>query len=83
MSKNYNQLSLEQRYQIEALVKAGLKQKTIAEQIGVSASTICRELRRNTAKRGRTANEYVAINAQRKTNLRHSQNISRFALMKK
>lgn len=73
MSKNYNQLSLEQRYQIEALVKAGLKQKTIAEQIGVSASTICRELRRNTAKRGRTANEYVAINAQRKTNLRHSQ----------
>ena len=73
MSKNYNQLSLEQRYQIEALVKAGMKQKVIAEQIGFSPSTISRELRRNTAKRGRTANEYVATNAQRKTNQRHSQ----------
>lgn len=73
MSKNYNQLSLEQRYQIEALKKAGLKQKEIALQIGVSASTICRELHRNTAKRGPTANEYVATNAQRKCNLRHTQ----------
>ena len=50
-----------------------LKQKAIAEQIGFSPSTISRELRRNTAKRGRTANEYVATNAQRKTNQRHSQ----------
>jgi transposase, IS30 family len=73
MSKNYHQLGLEQRYQIEALVKAGFKQKAIALQIGVSPSTICRELRRNTAKRGCTANNYVAINAQRKTCLRHSQ----------
>ncbi|MFN4972578.1 MAG: helix-turn-helix domain-containing protein, partial [Bacteroidota bacterium] len=30
-----------------------LKQKAIAEQIGFSPSTISRELRRNTAKRGR------------------------------
>lgn len=73
MSKNYNQLSLEQRYQIEALLKAGLQQRSIAIQIGVSASTICRELRRNMATRGRTANEYVASNAQRKTNQRHRQ----------
>jgi len=73
MSKNYNQLSLGQRYQIEALKKAGLKRKDIASQIGVSASTISRELRRNIAKRVQTANGYVAANAQRKTNLRHSQ----------
>lgn len=72
MKKNYNQLGLEQRYQIEALVKAGIKQKDIAHHIGVSASTICRELCRNIAKRGRTANEYVATNAQRKTDMRHS-----------
>ncbi|GAC1389069.1 MAG: IS30 family transposase [Ginsengibacter sp.] len=73
MSKNYTQLSLEQRYKIEALLKAGMKQKLIAKQIGVSASTICRELKRNVARTGRTGGRYVASNAQRKTNLRHQQ----------
>ena len=71
MSKNYTQLSLIQRYQIEALIKAGMKQKMIAANIGVDPSTISRELSRNIAKRGRTAGEYVASNAQRKTDQRH------------
>ena len=71
MSKNYTQLSLVQRYQIEAFLKAGMKQKNIAEAIKVNPSTISRELSRNTAKRGRTAGEYVADNAQRKTEQRH------------
>ena len=71
MSKNYTQLSLEQRYQIEALLKAGIKQKFIALQTGVHPSTICRELNRNIAKRGRTAGDYKAANAQRKTDSRH------------
>ena len=71
MSKNYTQLSLVQRYQIEALLQLGMKQKKIAEAIKVNPSTISRELARNTAKRGRTAGEYVADNAQRKTELRH------------
>lgn len=73
MDKNYTQLSLVQRYQIEALLKVGLKQKLIANLIGVHGSTVSRELKRNTALRGRTAGEYVASNAQRKTNLRHQQ----------
>ena len=60
-----------QRYQIEALIKAGIKQNKIAEQLGVDASTISREINRNKAKRGRTAGVYVASNAQRKTDLRH------------
>ena len=63
MDKNYTQLSLVQRYQIEALLKVGLKQKLIANQIGVHPSTVGRELKRNTALRGRTAGEYVASNA--------------------
>jgi IS30 family transposase len=71
MSKNYTQLSLVQRYQIEAFVKAGMKQKIIAQEIGVDPSTISRELARNTAKRGKTAGCYIANNAQRKTNQRH------------
>lgn len=71
MSKNYKQLSLVQRYQIEAFIKAGMKQKNIAEYLGVSPSTISRELKRNTAQRGRTAKTYLATNAQRRTALRH------------
>ncbi|MFN5182850.1 MAG: helix-turn-helix domain-containing protein, partial [Bacteroidota bacterium] len=39
MSKNYKQLSLEQRYQIEALLKAGMSQKSIATQLNVHPST--------------------------------------------
>ncbi len=66
--KNYTQLSLVQRYQIQALLKAGMKQKIIAQQIGVHPSTVSRELCRNIAKRGRTAGAYVAENVQRKTN---------------
>jgi IS30 family transposase len=66
MSKYYNQLSLIQRYLIEAFLKVGIKQKKIAEAINVDPSTISRELCRNTAKRGRTAGEYVAENASGK-----------------
>ena len=71
MTKNYTQLSLVQRYQIQAFLKVGMKQKMIAKEIGVHPSTISRELNRNIAKRGRTAGVYVAENAQRKTNQRH------------
>jgi IS30 family transposase len=71
MSKSYTQLSLEQRYQIQAFLKAGMKQNWIAQEIGVHPSTISRELNRNIAKRGRTAGAYVATNAQRKTEQRH------------
>ena len=71
MSKNYNQLSSEQRYQIEALIKAESTQKEIANIIGVHPSTICRELKRNIPKRGKGAMEYRAANAQRRTTLRH------------
>lgn len=71
MSKNYKQLSLVQRYQIEAFIKAGMKQKMIAQEIGVAPSTVSRELGRNIPKRGRTAGDYVADNAQRKTDQRH------------
>jgi IS30 family transposase len=71
MQKNYTHLSQEQRYQIEALVKAQKKQKEIAVIIGTSESTISRELARNIPKRGKGAKCYAAKNAQQKTNLRH------------
>jgi transposase, IS30 family len=50
--KDYHQLTQELRYQIEILKKAGKNQKDIADLVKVSPSTICRELRRNTGKRG-------------------------------
>jgi IS30 family transposase len=49
---NYKQLNQAQRYQIEILKKAGKNQKQIAELLGVSESTISRELKRNQGKKG-------------------------------
>lgn len=80
MSKNYTQLSLEQRYQIEALLEAGIKQKDIAAIIGVHPSTICRELKRNVGSRGKLAGVYVALNAERKTQERHGKKTKRVKL---
>jgi IS30 family transposase len=73
MSKNYTHLSLDQRYQIEALLKTGIKQKEIAAIVKVHPSTITRELKRNVGSRGRGAGVYQSTNAQRRTNLRHQE----------
>lgn len=43
----YKQLSLEQRYVISTLLKRNISKKEIADEIGVSPSTIYRELERN------------------------------------
>ena len=43
----YRHPTLEQRYQIAALFKAGFAQREIAEEIGLHPSTVGRELRRN------------------------------------
>jgi IS30 family transposase len=66
--KDYNQLTQATRYQIEILKKAGKNQKDIAVLVNVSPSTICRELRRNTGKRG-----YRPKQAQAKVDNRRKQ----------
>lgn len=71
--KKYKQLTLEQRYQIEALLQAGFNQTKIASQLGFHRSTICRELKRSIPKRGRGSGEYSASNAEKKTCERHKQ----------
>ena len=48
----YAQLTREQRYQIKALLDTDVRQGKIAETIGVSSSTISRELKRNLGERG-------------------------------
>jgi IS30 family transposase len=49
---NYKQLTYEQRVEIYALLKAGCKQTQIAQLIGVSKSTVSREIIRNTGLKG-------------------------------
>lgn len=49
---NYTQLTKSERYQIYALIKAGLKQKRIAKILNRSESTISRELSRNRGQKG-------------------------------
>ncbi len=55
MSKNYTHLSIDQRYQIEALLKTGATQKEIACIVHFHPSTISRELKRIVGSRGRGA----------------------------
>jgi len=66
--RNYKQLSQAQRYQIGILNKAGKNQKETAELLGVSGSTVCRELKRNRGKKG-----YFPKQAQIKTDKRRTQ----------
>ena len=71
MTKNYSQLTLEQRYQIEALKEAGHNQTVVAQIVGVDKSTISREYKRNIPKRGTGAKVYNAEKAKKKTRIRH------------
>jgi len=70
---SYVQLTQEQRYLIYHLLKMGFNQTYIAKRIGVHKSTISRELKRNTGKKG-----YRHKQAQRKTNQRRYQGRKRF-----
>lgn len=70
------QLTLEQRYEISHLKNQGFNNKTVAEHIGVHATTIKRELDRNSDKRNAV---YKPKLAQQKTIERHknkAKNIS-------
>jgi transposase, IS30 family len=49
---SYRQLTQEQRYQLYALKQVEQTNKTISEILGVAASTISREIKRNSGKRG-------------------------------
>ena len=47
MEKHYKQLNLEERTLIQTQLSMGFKPAQIARELGRSASTICRELKRN------------------------------------
>lgn len=64
----YTHLTQEERYQIHQLKRQGIHLSHIAAELGRSASTISRELRRNT-----TAQGYKPALAQRQATARQSQ----------
>ncbi|MCQ2260917.1 MAG: helix-turn-helix domain-containing protein [Bacteroidales bacterium] len=53
-------LSKEQRYAISVMYKENKTQTEMAKAIGVSKSTICRELKRNTRPHGKVYNHEEA-----------------------
>ena len=75
--KNYCHLTLEQRYKIEALLKAEHKPSFIAAQLQISKSTISRELKRNRTitgcYRARSAHE---ISQEKKERFSHNRKFS-------
>lgn len=69
MKKQYRQLTLKQRYQIQAGQEAGFSQTKIAAQVNCCKSTISRELRRcNTGKYSAEKSHKQAINNRRLAN---------------
>jgi len=67
--KQYSHISVEQRYKIEALIKAGHKTGFIADELGLHRSTIYREVSRNKKERSSyraiVANEYAQERKER------------------
>jgi IS30 family transposase len=45
--KNYLQITVEQRYQMDALLKAGYSKAHIAQELEIHRSTVYREIKRN------------------------------------
>lgn len=78
--KNYTHITLSQRYQIQALLQAGVSQTDIAKQLGFHRSSISRELNRSVALRGRSFGKYIAENAERKSQKRHKYKFKRVLL---
>ena len=65
MTNTYQQLTYEQRCQISVLKKTGFSQRKISHCIGVSQSTISRELSRNSGQRGYRQKQAQAISSAR------------------
>ncbi len=60
----YKHLTLEQRYQIQALYQQNVSMTRIAEAIGFHKSTVSRELKRNSVQSSRPPDRYKASVAQ-------------------
>ena len=71
---NYTHLTLEERYQIYALLREGFSKRHIACRLNRSSSTISREIQRNRARNG-----YFAKHAHQLAKRRHCSNPKRIS----
>jgi IS30 family transposase len=71
--KNKKQLTREQRYEIEVLLRAGKRQKEIADLTGKDKSVISREIKRNSHKRGYSACQAQEYSDERKERFRRKR----------
>jgi len=77
---NYKHLSQVERYQIDALMKAGNNQTQIALVLGRNKATISREVARNTGKRGYRAKQAWEMTAQRSELSRNAHTVEPWVL---
>ena len=72
----YHHLSQEERYQISALLKAGLTQAQISVNLGRHKSTISREISRNSGLRGYRPRQACLLAENRAVNSRNARQIT-------
>lgn len=72
----YHHLTSEQRYAIDVLLRQKKSRKEIAQTIGVSQSTICRELKRNSGQRGYHYGQAQVKAADRQRRLQNYRNLT-------
>jgi IS30 family transposase len=72
----YHYLIREERYQISALLKAGLTQSQISVNLGRHKSTISREISRNSGLRGYRPRQACLVAEDRATNSRNARQIT-------
>ena len=72
----YNHLSQNERYQIFALMKAGLNQTQVALTLGRSKSTISREIQRNSGLKGYRPKQASLISEVRALRSRNAKKVS-------
>ena len=80
-TRQYKQLTLGQRYQIEALLGKDHFQNEIAEAVGISEGSLSRELQRNTGDNGYCAETAQSLAIQRRKSARKSTLRSRLHLL--
>lgn len=72
----YHHLTSEQRYTIDVLLQQKKSRKEIAQTIGVSQSTLCRELKRNSGQRGYHCKQAQVKADDRKRRLQNYRNLT-------
>ena len=72
----YNHLTSEQRYTIEVLLRQRKSRKEIAQTIGISESTLSREIRRNSGQRGYHWKQAQAKATDRQRRMQNYRNLT-------